>query len=78
MDTHRRTRHPRQHDASSGHGRLNEEGERDLLDEPVLPLLGLSGATLRGRLCGRRIGTVAGYLLEAHHPTAQGGFPWVT
>lgn len=56
--------------------RMAEEG--DLLDEPVVPLLGLSGATLLAIFVGGAIGTVARYLLEAHHPVAQGHFPWVT
>lgn len=56
--------------------RAAEEG--DLLDEPVLPLLGLSGATLVAIFVGGAIGTVARYLLEVHHPVAQGHFPWVT
>jgi fluoride exporter len=56
--------------------RLADEG--DLLDEPVLPFLGLSGPTLVAIFAGGAIGTVARYLLEAHHPVAQGHFPWVT
>jgi CrcB protein len=56
--------------------RAAEEG--DLLGEPVVPLLGLSGATLVAIFVGGAIGTVARYLLEVHHPVAQGHFPWVT
>ncbi len=52
--------------------------ERDLLDEPVLPLLGLSTTTLAAVFVGGALGTVARYLLEAHHAVAAGGFPWVT
>jgi CrcB protein len=70
---------PDTHDAfSAAHERLNEEGERDLLDESVLPLLGLSAATLAAVFFGGALGTVARYLLEAHHPNAASGFPWVT
>ena len=58
--------------------RLDESGERDLLDEPVLPLLGLSAGTLAAVFVGGALGTVARYLLEAHHPVAPGAFPWVT
>lgn len=70
---------PDGHDAfSAAHEQLNEEGERDLLDEPVLPLLGLSAGTLAAVFIGGAVGTVSRYLLEAHHPTASGAFPWVT
>jgi fluoride exporter len=55
-----------------------EDIEPDLLDEPVLPLLGLSAGTLAAIFVGGALGTVARYLLEAHHPLAPGGFPWVT
>jgi fluoride exporter len=57
---------------------LNEERDRDLLDEPVLPLLGLSPGTLAAVFLGGALGTVARYLLEAHHQTGSGAFPWVT
>lgn len=57
---------------------LNEEGDRDLLDEPVVPLLGLSAATIAAVFVGGTLGTVARYLLDAHHPLAPGAFPWVT
>ena len=53
-------------------------GERDLLDEPVLPLLGLSTVALAAIFVGGGIGTVARYLLDAHHPEASGSFPWTT
>ena len=67
------------HDAfAAAHQRLNEEGEHDLLDEPVLPLLGLSVGTLVAVFCGGALGTMARYLLEVHHPAAAGAFPWVT
>jgi fluoride exporter len=52
--------------------------EGDLLDEPAVPLLGLSGATLVAIFVGGALGTVARYLLEAHHPVPPGHFPWVT
>lgn len=56
----------------------DEKGEHDLLDVPVLPLLGLSPGTVAAIFIGGAFGTVARYLLEAHHPTAPGTFPWVT
>jgi fluoride exporter len=56
--------------------RASDEG--DLLDVPAVPLLGLSGATLVAIFVGGAIGTVARYLLEAHHAVAPGHFPWVT
>jgi CrcB protein len=67
------------HDAfAAAHELLNEEGERDLLDEPVLPLLGLSAGTFTAVFFGGALGTVARYLLETHHQTGSGTFPWVT
>ncbi len=60
------------------HQRLDSGGTPDLLDEPVLPLLGLSATTLAAVFVGGALGTVARYLLAAHHPVASGGFPWVT
>jgi fluoride exporter len=56
--------------------RAVEEG--DLLDERVVPPLGLSGSALLAIFMGGAAGTVARYLLEAHHPVAAGHFPWVT
>jgi CrcB protein len=79
MDTSPPHETPDGHDASSAaHELLNQEGERDLLDEPVLPLLGLSGGTLAAVFFGGALGTLARYVLEAHHQTGSGGFPWVT
>jgi CrcB protein len=52
--------------------------EHDLLDEPVLPQLGLSATTLVAIALGGTLGTVARYLLEAHASPAEGHFPWVT
>jgi fluoride exporter len=52
--------------------------ERDLLDEPVLPRLGLSAVALLAIFVGGGIGTVARYLIDAHHPSAPGAFPWPT
>jgi len=57
---------------------LFEQREHDLLDEPLLPLMGLSAGTMVAILVGGALGTVARYLLEAHHPLAPGDFPWVT
>ncbi len=57
---------------------LDREPETDLLDEPVLPLLGLSAGTLAAVFVGGAVGTVCRYLLEAHHAAGSGAFPWVT
>ena len=43
-----------------------------------LPLFGLSAATIVAIFVGGALGTVARYLLEAHHPSPPGHFPWVT
>jgi CrcB protein len=66
-------------DASSvAHELVADEADRDLLDEPVLPLLGLSAGTLAAVFFGGAVGTVSRYLLEAHHASGPGSFPWVT
>ena len=62
--------------ASGAPARINRE--QDLLDEPTLPLLGLSAGTLAAVFVGGALGTAARYLLASHHPAAAGGFPWVT
>jgi fluoride exporter len=59
------------------HRRLQAE-EHDLLDEPVLPLLGLSLSTLAAIFVGGALGTLARYLLTAYHAGGAGTFPWVT
>jgi fluoride exporter len=73
--------HP-DHDAHDRYARehelLEEDVERDLLDEPVLPLLGLSAATLVAIFVGGALGTLARYELAAHHGAGTGSFPWVT
>ncbi len=66
-----------QHLAVPAHPRPPTE-EHDLLDEPVLPLLGLSAVTLAAVFAGGALGTLARYLLAAHHPAAADAFPWVT
>ena len=38
----------------------------------------MSATTLAAVFVGGALGTVARYLLAAHHPVAGGGFPWVT
>jgi CrcB protein len=58
------------------HGR--DRRTRDALDRPSVPRLGLSATTLLAIFVGGALGTVARYLLDAHHPVAQGNFPWVT
>ncbi len=50
----------------------------DLLDAPTLPRLGLSPSTLAAIFLGGALGSVARYLVEAHHHIAPGGFPWPT
>src|ERR1700726_879019 len=50
----------------------------DTLDEPVLPLAGPSASTVVAIFLGGAVGTMARYLLAAHHPLAAGDFPWVT
>jgi CrcB protein len=60
------------------HELLEHDVDRDLLDEPVLPLLGLSVSTLLAVFVGGAFGTVARYELAAHHPIGPNGFPWVT
>ena len=52
--------------------------EPDLLDEPALPPITLSAAALLAVFVGGTAGTICRYLLEANHPIATGGFPWVT
>jgi CrcB protein len=60
-------------------GRSLPEGARpDLIDEPVLPVLGLSVSTMAAIFVGGAIGTILRYLLEVHHPIGPGGFPWPT
>jgi CrcB protein len=60
------------------HELLEEDIDRDLLDEPVLPLLGLSAQTLAAIFVGGALGTLARYLFAAHHAAGPGTFPWVT
>jgi CrcB protein len=52
--------------------------DHDLLDDPVLPVLGLSVLTIGVIALGGAVGTLVRYLLEAHFPTGAGQFPWVT
>ncbi len=52
--------------------------DSDVLDQPVLPLFGLSAGTVAAIFLGGALGTVARYLLEAHHPIPAGSFPWPT
>ncbi len=73
--------HENSHERTAAHapGRPSDgEGAKDLLDEPVLPLLGLSAATIVAVFIGGAFGTLARYLLAAHHPIAAHAFPWVT
>lgn len=69
---------PDEHDLAREHERRGEHRPHDLLDEPVVPLLGLSVATLVAVFLGGALGTVARYLLAAHHAGGPGAFPWVT
>jgi len=50
----------------------------DALERLFVPRFGLSASTLLAIFVGGAVGTVARYLLDAHHPVPQGGFPWVT
>jgi fluoride exporter len=52
--------------------------DHDLLDDDVLPVLGLSALTIAVIAIGGALGTVARYLLEAHVATGTGQFPWAT
>lgn len=67
----------RQEDAEHASERVDHE-EGDLLDQTVLPLFGLSAGTILAIFVGGAMGTVARYLLEAHHPIPAGSFPWPT
>jgi CrcB protein len=60
------------------HELLEHDPDRDLLDEPVLPLFGLSVGVMLAIFLGGALGTLARYELAAHHPITAGGFPWVT
>jgi len=66
------------HDHFAHEQDMLEAGDHDLLDQPVLPLLGLSAATLAAVFFGGALGTLARYLLAAHHPAGPGAFPWIT
>jgi CrcB protein len=57
---------------------LPEGADPDLLEEPMLPALGLSVSTMAAIFVGGAVGTVLRYLLEVHHPIGPGGFPWPT
>jgi fluoride exporter len=50
----------------------------DLIDQPALPVLGLSFITLLAVFVGGAIGSTGRYLLAAWWPTTAGHFPWVT
>ncbi len=60
------------------HSRPGDGDDPDLLDQPKLPVLGLSVATMAAIFVGGAVGTLLRYLLEVHHPIGQGGFPWPT
>jgi CrcB protein len=66
------------HDPYAHEHKMLEAEEHDLLNEPVLPLLGLSASTLAAVFVGGGLGTLARYVLAAHHPADVGAFPWVT
>ena len=55
-----------------------DAGTGDALDRPFVPRFGLSATTVLAIFVGGAVGTVARYLLDAHHPVPQGNFPWVT
>jgi CrcB protein len=50
----------------------------DLLDDPVLPVLGLSLFTIVAVAAGGALGTVARYVLETLFLAGAGQFPWTT
>jgi CrcB protein len=50
----------------------------DLIDEPALPRMGLSSATLAAIFLGGALGTVARYFLDTALTTSPGRFPWAT
>jgi CrcB protein len=50
----------------------------ELLEQPVLPRLGLSATTIVAIFVGGALGTVARFLLDQGHPTAAGHFPLTT
>lgn len=63
--------------AADDHERISEAPQaHDALDQPGVPILGLSVPTVVAVFVGGTLGTLARYLLEVHHPT--GGFPWAT
>ena len=78
MDEPRDADHHGSNHFAHEHELLEHDVDRDLLDEPVLPLLGLSVSTLLAVFLGGAFGTVARYELAVHHPIGPGGFPWVT
>ncbi len=55
-----------------------DRADPDLLDDPVLPALGMSISAMAAIFLGGAVGTLLRYLLEVHHPIGQGGFPWPT
>ena len=55
-----------------------EAGRATFSTSRVLPVLGLSAATVAAIFVGGALGTVCRYLLEAHSHVAPGRFPWVT
>jgi CrcB protein len=68
-----------QQEGLAGERGLFARHEHDVLEEePLVPLVGLSATAMAGVFVGGALGTVARYLLEAHHPLAPGDFPWAT
>ncbi|HEX4434883.1 MAG TPA: CrcB family protein [Acidimicrobiales bacterium] len=63
-----------QHHPQTPEGASPAGGPRD----EFMPVAAPSVAALLAIFVGGAIGTVARYLLDAHHPVAQGNFPWVT
>jgi CrcB protein len=55
-----------------------EDRPRDPLEDPQVPPLELSAITIAAVFVGGALGTVARYLLEAHHAGPPGSFPWPT
>jgi CrcB protein len=57
---------------------MSQPPHHDLIDEPALPRLGLSAATILAIFLGGALGTLSRYLLGAALPTAPNHFPSAT
>jgi CrcB protein len=64
----------RRHRADDGDAAAADRGQ----GERIWSQPGLSPAAVAAIFLGGALGTLARYLLEAHHPVAPGAFPWMT